>query len=304
MSCPTCGSNQHKIYLTKRTHAGDYTIVTCGQCGLLYLDPMPSAAELAAYYNNPDYFHGDEAGYEGDYTKQRASIEHESQRRLNRIEALVPKAAGMQTRVLDFGCAAGYFLGVAQHRGWDITGIELAQGMAAQASTSLGITVHASFNANDFAPASFDAITLWEVIEHLPEPRATLKELRRMLNPGGVLALSTPNTGHWQAQHKPDWWSEFKPPAHVVFYTEQTLGEALRRVGFERIAFERTRPIAVSPMTMARLHGLRDVLGDGADRRTPLWPLTSGVYRAANALGGLRHRGEDAFIGLEAYAQP
>jgi len=304
MTCPTCGSNESTIYLTKPAQRAIYTIVKCTQCGLLYLDPMPTDDERTAYYNSPAYFHGDEAGYTSDYTKQRASIERESLRRLGRIEALLPKPLGSARRILDLGCAAGYFLGVAQRRGWDIAGVELARDMAAHASASLGITVGTGFDPDKFDAASFDAITLWEVIEHLPQACDTLRAARHLIKPGGVVAISTPNTGHWQAQTHPEWWREFKPPAHLVFFTDATLGETLQRSGFTRVTFEHTRPLTISPRLLARLHGIRDVFGDGANPRTPFWPLTSSVYRAVNMLGAFRHRGEDIYIGLEAYAQP
>ncbi len=302
MSCPSCQSSEAHLYFTKRVNRTDHAIVQCDACGLLYLDPMPTAAELDAYYNNPAYFDGDEAGYGDDYLKQRASIDRDSHRRLKRIQAMAPSNG--ERHILDIGCAAGFFLDAARRQGWRVSGVELSTDMAAHASALLGVDVPVAFDARNYAPVSFDAITLWEVIEHLPHPLDMLQQLRLLLKPGGVVALSTPNTGHWQAQHKPDWWNEFKPPAHVIYFTEATLKDTLQRAGFQRITFEKTRPITLPPSALAQLRRLRGVLGDGANRRTPLWFITSGVYRAANGLGSLGHAGEDNTIGLEAYAQP
>ncbi len=304
MSCPTCQASEVHLYFTKQEKGKDHAIVQCDACNLLYLDPMPTTAELNAYYNNPAYFDGDESGYGSDYLQQRASIDRDSHRRLKRIEAISPPSPEQQRHILDIGCAAGFFLDVAKQKDWQVSGIELSLDMATRASALLGVPIQSAFDASNYALASFDAITLWEVIEHLPHPLDMLQQIRPLLKPNGVIAMSTPNTGHWQAQHQPDWWSEFKPPAHVIYFTQATLKDTLQRAGFQRVAFEKTRPITVAPSTLAQLRRLRGVLGDGANRRTPLWFITSGVYRAANMLGSARHGGDDTCIGLEAYAQP
>ncbi len=303
MSCPTCGHSETRPYFVKHTPAGAYAIVRCAQCGLLYLDDRPSAEALAQLYQSPAYFEADARGYASDYLQQRGAIEREAARRLAVLEGRL----GGRGRLLDIGCAAGFFLAAARARGWDVRGVEVAPAMAAYARETLHLEVRPSFEAEAYAPGSLDAVTLWEVIEHLPAPLETLRQATARLRPGGLLALSTPNTGHWQAQRRPEWWSEFKPPVHVLYFTEATLRDLLARAGFTQVEIVRTRPLDLSPQGLARLQRLRGLLGDGAAPRTPLWPVTSLLYRVAGALAGAwhhaRHPGDDSALGLEAYAR-
>ncbi|MGH2594311.1 MAG: class I SAM-dependent methyltransferase [Anaerolineae bacterium] len=306
-ACPNCASHDNQLHVQKRVNERSYDIVQCRRCGLLHLLDMPTADELTAFYNSPDYFEGSDRGYTGNYLRQRASIEHDSLRRLSQIEREVSRlAVDPERRILDIGCAAGSFLSVAQPRGWSVHGIELSHEMASHARQLLGVDIQDTFDPNAFAAGSFTAITLWEVIEHLTDPLTTLRHVYGWLRPGGMLALSTPNTGHWHAQRKPEWWSEFKPPAHVIYFVETTLRDMLARAGFAQVAFVRTRRLAISPRTLMQLRQLRHIIGDGADRRTPLWPLTSLTYRAASAVAGalrrLRYPADDLYVGLEAYA--
>jgi len=306
-ACPNCAGHDNTRYVQKRINERHYDIVQCQRCGLLHLLDMPTADELTAFYNSPDYFEGSDRGYTGNYLRQRASIEHDSLRRLSQIEHEVSRmAVDPERRILDIGCAAGFFLSVAQSRGWSVHGIELSHEMALHACQLLGVDIQDTFDPNVFAAGSFTAITLWEVIEHLTDPLTTLRHVYGLLRPGGMIALSTPNTGHWHAQRKPEWWSEFKPPAHVVYFTEATLRDMLARAGFTQVAIVRTRRLAISPRTLMQLRHLRHIIGDGAYRRTLLWPLTSLTYRAASAVAGalrrVRYPADDLHVGLEAYA--
>jgi 2-polyprenyl-3-methyl-5-hydroxy-6-metoxy-1,4-benzoquinol methylase len=307
-ACPICGSRAFTSYLTKRVHGTVYDIVSCSDCGLLYVPNQPSQEDLKAFYNAAEYFDGDIGGYGSSYLEQRPSIEREARRRIHQIGRILANGAEEGSRsILEIGCAAGFFLSVAKSKGWNVRGVELSSEMAEYARQLVECHIETRFDPNDYPTRSFSVIALWEVIEHLSDPLATLKEVFELLVPGGVVALSTPNTGHWHAQRRPTWWSEFKPPAHLVFFTEVTLRAVLAGAGFTDIAILRTRPLVMSPAGLARLHRLRDLLGDGADRRTPLWFLTSMAYRLTNLALGIVHRvaypTDDLYVGLEAYAR-
>lgn len=305
--CPLCSSHDNTLYLHRQAADGDYVIVRCEQCGLIFLREMPSANALDAFYNSTEYFDGAACGYDKSYFKQRASIERESARRLRQIEALLAGTSLKAGRtLLDVGCAAGFFLRVAQARGWRVSGIEVSRSMAAYASRLLGVEIKNLFDVRGMALDAYEVVTLWEVVEHLTAPLPILRKVGEALAPGGLVALSTPNTGHWHAQRHPEWWSEFKPPAHVVYFTETTLRDLLTRAGFENIIIRRTRALTTSPQTMARLRKLSALIGDGADRKTPLWFLTSFVYRLVTSVSGAWHHwqypNDDLYVGLEAYA--
>jgi len=292
--CPVCGASASEPALSK----DGYTIVRCSLCQMLYVRPVLSADELQAYYQDPGYFHGESTqGYQSYEDLRKALVPH-SWRRLRVINGLLP-AKG---RLLDFGCAAGYFLEVAQADGWRIAGVELSREMAGNASRALGVSIATSLEA--LPDRELDVITLWEVVEHLPQPLAELRRMYDRLRPGGLLMLSTPNTGHWQALCQPDAWEGYRPPAHLLFFTAGTLVALLQRAGFERITVSRVSPLPRLPCWLQRISApLQAGLASG---RASAWPLALVAWRAVRVCGWgwqrITHPRDDVFAALEATA--
>src|SRR4051794_5992555 len=110
LTCPLCRS----VDVCRYRSAGGYSIVRCTQCSLLFVNPVPTAAELTAFYQQAAYYESSSLGYTN-YMGDRARHEQLARERLRRIERLRPERG----RILDVGCAAGFFLHVAQSRGWD-----------------------------------------------------------------------------------------------------------------------------------------------------------------------------------------
>jgi 2-polyprenyl-3-methyl-5-hydroxy-6-metoxy-1,4-benzoquinol methylase len=297
--CPLCGStNVHPYRIV-----GSYPIVRCIRCSFLFVSPAPTAAELTDFYQQAAYYEGSSLGY-SDYLGEQARHEQLARGRLRRIEHMQPKRG----RILDVGCAAGFFLRIAQLRGWEPLGVELSREMANMATHLIGRPVAPTLADLGVAPGSLDCITLWEYIEHIPDPRTEIERLMALLRSGGVLALSTPNTGYWSAEHQPERWREFKPPAHLGFFTHATLDQLLRDCGLQFVqilhvmARAPTQPYAFQRM----LALLRQSVGSGEDRRTPIWWSFSLAWRLAERLSQagyqLQTPGCDLHIGLEAYA--
>ena len=292
--CPVCGSSQMIPLFTRNA----YTLVKCQTCDLVHVNPMPTDDAIRAHYQEPEYYQGNEAQGYLDYADMRKALQPYFQRRLDTL-ARHFKPGG---HLLDFGCAAGYFLEMAHSRGWRIAGVELSQDMAATASKQLGIVVANSLN--DVSKHDFDVITLWEVVEHLPRPVSELSHLYQFIRPGGALMLSTPNTNHWQAVREPDQWESFRPPAHLMYFTPATLRNVLQRAGFERIGITRVSPLPPLPALLRDLsRPLHRSLANGQARR---WRLALYTWRAIRVLGWgwskVAHRSDDIFTTLEAIA--
>src|SRR5439155_6595773 len=118
---------------------------------------------------------------------------------------------GRKGRLLDVGCALGDFLMEAKDAGWDVEGVEISH-YAAQRARARGLRVTAGrLEELDLPAASFDVITLYDAIEHLTDPVATLAAVHRLLVPGGLLHLVTPYVGRVQARLLGRHWSHYKP---------------------------------------------------------------------------------------------
>src|SRR5260221_6475924 len=180
--CMVCASTRKSfMYRT-----GDYDWYRCLECGIVYLDPMPTEAQRASVYAKDTYY-GPGLGRAGG---------PEVPRRLKLLERLL----GRRGSLLDVGCAAGFFMAEAKQRGWTPVGVEISPHTAQYAREHFGLVVHQSdLLSLDLPPNSFDVVSLWEVIEHLPAPRPILQRAGELLKPDGILCLSTPNINGWMA---------------------------------------------------------------------------------------------------------
>ncbi|MBW2273691.1 MAG: class I SAM-dependent methyltransferase [Deltaproteobacteria bacterium] len=222
MSCAVCGAGPGRPKLRK----DGVEILACPSCGLEYwLPPEGFRAEDtydAAYFDDAGASHG-----YSDYAGMEHAFRTSFARRLARLP---PPGAG--ERLLDVGAAYGYAVLEAERRGWQAFGLELASAAAREAARqSSGRVVAASGLATPFASASFDVVTLWDVLEHLPEPHAAIAEIARVLRPGGRLLLSTGDVGSLAARVSGRRWHLYTLPEHLFFYTRRSLDLLLEAHG-------------------------------------------------------------------------
>lgn len=226
--CAVCGSLHHRPHPDARLAH----LRKCLACGLVSARELPGRDVIDGLYGATYFQSHDSAvvGYD-DYAADRATIERTAHRRLRRIERHV----GARGALLDVGCALGFFLAAARRRGWDVHGVDVSAHAAAYAREHLGLDVRAgTIEEAGFAPASFDAVTMWDVVEHLPDPVSTLREARQLLRPGGILALSTPDAGSWPARMTGARWMGYKlAEEHLYYFDRQTLRLALDAAGLE-----------------------------------------------------------------------
>jgi SAM-dependent methyltransferase len=291
--CPVCRGASSAPVLRKN----GYTISRCVGCGSFHVTPMPTDEVLYAHYQDLGYFSGQgEQGYVSYADMAKALLPH-FRRRLAAIDGAVARG-----KLLDFGCAAGYFLQLAQADGWRVAGVELSREIAQTTARQLGVPVASS--VDELPEGSFDAITLWDVLEHVPEPVRLLCQLRDSLRPGGLLMLSTPNAGHWQALSEPDQWEALRPPSHLVLFTARALGRALREAGFEDASIRGALPLPRLPGWLRRAtSGLQRNLAIG---RAPAWSAALLAWRAVRLVGWgwqrLAGSEDDVYTTLEAIA--
>lgn len=225
MHCRLCGGK----YLTILHPYKGFDIEKCDDCGLVQVSVEPTPAEL-------DQLYGEAFFKKGKYVQDEA-INREQQRRVRLM-----LDAGLKTgsRILDVGCATGDFLVVAQENfdvwGQDISlyAIETAQKIHPSLSERLR---SGPIEQLDYEQGSFDAITLWDVVEHLWDPVNTIKKAMHWLKPGGYLFVSSPDIGAGTAKVMGRYWAFMTPPEHLVFFDHKTWGRLLDEVGLVEQSF-------------------------------------------------------------------
>lgn len=167
-------------------HLQDYDVLTCSCCGLVYVNQM----------FEPEKGEGIPEGYEAIHLPAEELFRVRSEHDLARIDARVPERG----KLLDVGCGVGYLLRTAQAEGWEVAGLDLDQA-AVDIAKQAGLDVHwATADEMSFPEATFDVVTLLNVVEHLPWPHSTLTAIYRVLKPGGMFVLETP-TDNFSLKH-------------------------------------------------------------------------------------------------------
>lgn len=235
VECNLCGSvNEKTLY-----HINGLSIVRCLHCNLVYVNPRPRVQDLfdvytENYFENVAYREEDEKNYFGynEYIKDEANILKKFQKKIGIIEDFARKKG----RLLDIGCACGFFMNLAQSRGWEVEGTEVSMFAADYVQKRFGLRVHTTGNLEEvcYQDKHFDAVTMWDVIEHLPDPKRTLGEVNRIMKKGGVLGIITPDIGSLVARVLGGNWLEVKRvKEHIYFFSRGTLEKMLQDQGFE-----------------------------------------------------------------------
>jgi SAM-dependent methyltransferase len=209
---------------------GLFRMVRCLHCGLYYLNPRPDQKEIHRYYPH-------------DYLAFQKSIEEETAflKRMDRRYGIykrcraVTKVLPGPGRILDIGCATGLFLSGMKERGWEVLGIELNEQAAAYARERMGLDIIiGNFLEADLPKRYFDVISLWDVLEHLPDPLSVLKKISKIIRPGGLLVLNLPNPESWEAKRFGPLWIGWDLPRHFNLFPLPLLGSLLKEFGFTR----------------------------------------------------------------------
>jgi 2-polyprenyl-3-methyl-5-hydroxy-6-metoxy-1,4-benzoquinol methylase len=228
MPCLFCGVQDEQL----RFRDAPFRVVTCRRCGLVYVNPRLPSDRLHDMYQEA-YWTSDRACEFG-YTEYLAEAPlYLRTYRLRRHVILSRKPA--PGRVLDVGCAAGFFLQVMQELGWEPTGVELSAPMVRHATEVLGLP---DIRRGDLLtlelPADhFDVVTLWDVIEHLEDPVAHLAAAARTLKPDGLLVIETQNVASLFARLLGRKWHHYKHAEHLYHFDPASLARLLDRADLE-----------------------------------------------------------------------
>lgn len=213
-----------KIYRSSSDQTIFEQVVKCSRCGLVYLNPRLRSSLIVDSYSEGE----DMAFVEQDKMRIRTFASA-----LKKLSRQFRFSLSQKTKVLDIGCAGGAFLQAARNLDLSATGIEPSKWLSNYARTEHGLDVRTgTLFENTFSEATFDIVTLWDVIEHVPDPNKELIEVRRILKPDGILIVNYPDFGSFPSRVLGRKWP-FLLSVHLVYYTRQTIRKQLRKVGFQ-----------------------------------------------------------------------
>jgi len=230
MRCNLCGSAVPGDQEPRWSKHG-FEIFRCPSCGLLFRGALPTPKELLSIYA-PGYFRrdagADAEGY-ADYLSDEPEHRLTALRRVQRLGRASPPG-----RLLDVGCAAGFFLDEARKAGWQVQGIDISPEMSSWGREQLQLDIATGlFQQAEYPPCSFDAVTMWDYIEHSIDPALDFAKAAAVLRPGGVLMLSTGDAASLVARISGRRWHLLTPRHHNFFFTPGTLRGYLAKNGFE-----------------------------------------------------------------------
>lgn len=230
--CVYCGSKEFRTLHPGRDRLhgleGKFSVDSCAACGLISVHPRLTLAEVDKYYPT-------------NYVSYPTAIEDEKSwlKRMDRTYGrekrchAVMKRCGNTGRILDIGCATGIFLhGMKQH-GWECYGIEPSAFAAQYAHERFQLNVFQGYlEESSFPEASFDVVSMWDVLEHVADPASTLAQIARLLKPDGWLVLTMPNADAWERHIFGENWVGWDVPRHFNIFTPKTITNQLNPSNF------------------------------------------------------------------------
>jgi len=229
----------NQIYLKLKDHAvsGEaFELRYDDSRALLYTHPKPTASTLSNYYPETNYI---------SHTNQRRSlfdvlyhvVRYVSvKRKLRLLKPFQPKQAAL----LDVGAGTGFFLRAAKNKGWTVTGIEPNSAARNLANSKAPNTVFDSDALGQLPLNSFDVITLWHVLEHLPNLDEDIETLQKLLKPHGRIVVAVPNFKSFDALYFKDYWAAYDVPRHLWHFSQQSISKVFSEV---HIKLESTHPL-------------------------------------------------------------
>lgn len=213
--CNLCNSDETAFLFQKH----DFQIVQCKHCNLIYQNPRPAGDYLKEIY-------------QGNYTEGYI-VKKESKRRRARKIVRGIRRYKTSGNFLDIGSSAGFILEAARGAGFKPYGVEISPVGIKFAREELGLDIFVGFlHDAQFPPSFFDVVTLYHVIEHVPDPVAVFTEIKRILKDDGLLEIWTPDIGHWKARHLKENWTNIIGD-HIYYFAYPTLARMLERVGLK-----------------------------------------------------------------------
>lgn len=237
-NCPICDKdNYSSVYLCKDHSVSkeNFSIVSCNHCDFTFTNPRPEDANLGKYYLSENYI---------SHTNSKNTLFerlYQTVRKISIKQKLSLLNTFSNSKIhLDIGCGTGEFLHACKDVGYTTKGIEPSDIARNQAIQHFGLDVSENTNLSQFENEEFETISLWHVLEHLPELNKTIKQLKRILLEEGVVIVAVPNLKSWDADYYKEYWAAWDVPIHLWHFSKNSIKTLFEKHGF---TFIKTKPM-------------------------------------------------------------
>jgi len=227
-SCPVCGSIDINPLLTVKDHSVSgkaFVIWQCSACTLRFTQDVPDSSSIGEFYQSPDYISHTNIAT----GKVNRLYQQVRKYTLSQKAALIMKHTVPSGTILDMGAGTGAFLHTMKERGWKVTGLEPDAGAREQAKKTFGMDLYDLQQLENLPVQSFDAITMWHVLEHVHNLHATIENLKSLLKPGGKIFIAVPNYDSKDSSIYKLFWAAYDVPRHLYHFTPKAMSTLMER---------------------------------------------------------------------------
>ena len=224
-ACPVCKHDQFENLMILKDHSisrESFAIVKCKNCAFIFTNPRPGDEVIGSYYESDDYI-----SHQNKSTNL-VNFAYKVVRSftLKKKEKLISRFQG-KGNLLDIGCGTGHFLEYCKKQGWKINGVEADENARKIATEQTGEALHSSVHEVPDKP-TYDIISLWHVLEHIPDLNEALTKIRKLLKSKGRLLIAVPNHESWDAAHYGDYWAAWDVPRHLWHFDQKSMKDLLK----------------------------------------------------------------------------
>lgn len=246
--CPVCAGAEFKSFLTCKDYTvsqKEFEIVQCKSCDFVFTDPRPENKDLGQYYKSDSYIsHSDSsAGLVNKLYKIARSFTLRSKYNLVKEYAL-------RKGLLDVGCGTGAFLNYCAQKDLAVDGVEPDDDTRKFVQDNHGILVHEEGQLKNWEEQKFSAITMWHVLEHVPNLNERIQELKSLLDNSGRLFVAVPNYTSGDANRYGKYWAAYDVPRHLWHFSPKSIRALFNKHGF---VLERTLPMKLDSFYVSML---------------------------------------------------
>lgn len=234
-NCPVCGSIEINPLLTAKDYSvskEEFVIWQCSNCTLRFTQDVPDETSIGKYYQSSDYI---------SHSNTKKGLVNQLYQKvrnytLNQKASLITGKTVKQGSILDLGAGIGVFLNTMKQKGWEISGIEPDEGARQQAKKLFNIELKDTGTLDQLTANSFDAITLWHVLEHVHQLHSYVERLKALLKPNGKIFIAVPNYESFDSSVYKLYWAAYDVPRHLYHFTPRAIKVLMEKHGLKVVS--------------------------------------------------------------------